>query len=180
MKLAAVEQSIVDYEQAFTTFCDAYQLPKTWFLRPDHFAVKCANEIDYLETCTEFTNEVDASGIWEISMDDRLLASAKLSGKTGLAGYGFGWIEIMQPRPGKELESGFVEHTEFLFPDFFTIQKVLDLRGVDFELQRNPGHSWLNVPIDDSGREIKFNDQLLADVVVVERENGKLHRIQES
>lgn len=179
MKLPAIEQSLTEYQDVFMEFRKSFEMPESWFKKPDHFAIKCANKPDYLETCDEFEFEVDENGLWEIDIDGRSLASAKLYGKVGLGGYDFSWVEIMQPRPGKELESGFVEHTEFLFADFFEVQRLLTIRGVDFELQENPGHSWINVLLDNSGKEIKFNDKLLADVTVLERANGTLHRMNE-
>jgi hypothetical protein len=83
----------------------------------------------------------------------------------------------MQPRPGKELAEGFVEHTEFFFPNLSEAERVLTQRGVNFIRQKNPGHEWVNVIIDDSGREIKFNDKPLAAVVATEHEHGLLRRV---
>lgn len=178
MKFSQVGSELLQYDEAFRTFVDSYQLPEEWFKRPDHFAIKCADELDYLETCDTFTADVDDDGIWELLLDERLLASAQLSVRVALGGYEFSWVEIMQPRPGKEMDQGFVEHTEFYFPDFFMAQQTLTQRGLevgkDYEPQGNDGHRWLNIVIDDFGREIKLNDKPLAEVVVLEREQGLL------
>lgn len=169
-----IEQS--QYNTSFQSFRSRFPLPEEWFAFPDHFAIKCANEPDYQLTCEELSQEVNSNGIWEIEMDNRLLGSAKLAGAVTLGGYDFQWVEIMQPRPGKETDSGFVEHTEFLFPNFEEILSTLKELGIEAELQKNPGHSWINVVIDSMGREIKFNDKLLEDVAEDEQRQGKLHK----
>jgi len=177
MKLVDIEKDLDVYGESMKRYMDAFQLPKSWLRNPDHFAIKCADELDYLETCQSLEKEVSKEGLWEISLDDRLLASAKLGGKVALGGFNFEWIEIMQPRPGKETKEGFVEHTEFFFPDLYEVLRVLEQCGADATLQKNPGHEWVNLVIDDFGREIKFNDKPLADVVAAERSEGVLRRI---
>lgn len=177
MVKSVIASELDRYSVAFRNFINKHELPKEWFLKPDHFAVKCANKQDYRETCAMFAEDVNDDGIWQLSLDGRLLASAKLAKNTELGGYEFDWVEIMQPRPGKENVSGFVEHTEFLFTDFTTVEGFLTEKGIDYELQENPGHKWVNIVIDDDGREIKVNNKLLADVVEWEREQGLLHKI---
>lgn len=167
-------EEIIAYETAFNDFCNGYDLPKEWFKRPDHFAIKCADADDYQQTVAFLGKElVKPESLWEITMDQRKLASAQLASRVSLGDFRFEWIEFMQPRPGKELEKGFVEHTEFVFPDFFEVKRVLHQRGVgadQYEEQGNEGHAWLNVVIDEAGREIKFNDKPLEQVVTEEQQ----------
>lgn len=177
MKVSQIDTELQQYDEAFRAFAEGYQLPGELFVRPDHFAIKCADELDYLETCQAFAEDVDEGGIWELQSNGRLLASARLSGRVALGGYEFSWIEIMQPRPGSETERGFVEHTEFFFPDFFRAEEILKQKGIEYEPQDNPGHDWLNIVIDGAGREIKLNNKALADVVVWEREEGLLRQV---
>lgn len=177
MNIDVLREGLDTYDTAFMHFTSAYQLSSEWFRSPDHFAIKCADELDYLATCTTIGEHINSDGLWELSLDDRLLASAELVGRVSLGGFSFGWIEIMQPKPGKEMSSGFVEHTEFFFPDSYEVMRVLEQRGVAAEVQENPSHSWVNVVIDDAGREIKFNNKPLARIAEVEREEGKLRRI---
>lgn len=179
MKLVQLEQELQLYQEAFESFIHGYRLPEDFFKQPDHFAIKCADELDYLETCQEVAAQVGAAGIWELSINNRLLGSAQLAGRTSLAGFDFGWVEIMQPRPGKETDTGFVEHTEFYFPDFFAAEHVLRQRGIDYSHEENPGHAWLNIVIDNKGREIKLNNKPLAEVVIWEREQGLLRKVAE-
>ena len=178
MKIPQLGEELRLYSDAFVSFTAGYQLPKELFERPDHFAIKCANELDYLETCQEMATEVGSDGLWEFALDNRLLGSAKLAGTVALCGKGFTWVEIMQPRLGKETDAGFVEHTEFYFSDFFAAEHILKQRGIDYSHQENPGHAWLNIVIDDKGREIKLNDKPLADVVLWEREQGLLQPVK--
>ena len=177
MKLAYIEKDLDVYGETMKQYVDTFQLPKSWFGNPDHLAVKCADELDYIDTCISIGNDAIHDGVWEVSLDERLLASAKLSGKVALGGFHFGWIEIMQPRPGKETGKGFVEHTEFFYPDLYEVLRVLEQCGADVALQSNPGHEWVNLVIDDFGREIKFNNKPLAEVVAVEQAEGVLRRI---
>lgn len=179
MKTAYLNQELQLYHDAFESFVLGYQIPESLFKEPDHFAIKCANELDYLETCHEMAADTDASGMWELALDSRLLASAQLAGKVSLGGYNFAWIEIMQPKLGKETDGGFVEHTEFYFPDFFAAEHVLKQRGIDYSHQENSGHAWLNIVIDEKGREIKLNNKPLAEVVKEEREQGLLRKMAE-
>jgi hypothetical protein len=174
LRRPSIDLELATYEQAFVAFKEANNLPDAWFEVPDHFAIKCADRADYDQTCDELEIMADSEGIWELELDDRLLASAGLANPVTLAGYRFGWVEIMQPRPGKESAAGFVEHTEFLLPDFAEIMTALEEREVAYELQENPGHRWLNIVIDAHGREIKINDKLLADVVAAEKTEGLL------
>lgn len=173
MRLAEIEASLADYEEAFVEFNNAYQIPTEWFRQKDHFAIKCANAEDYEETLDQVKNYLQPEGMWEVEMDGRRLASAVLAGTILIGNTYFRWVEIMQPRPGKELEKGFVEHTEFVFMDGFEVQRVLGIRGVEgVEEQQNPGHKWVNVPIDAQGREIKFNDKPLEEVIEFEQDEG--------
>lgn len=169
---------VKEYEQSFTSFISVNNLPKEWFSVPDHIAIKCADGNDYVKTCEELTH-MTKNGIWEIDLNSRFLGSAELINPINLGEYGFSWIEIMQPRPGKETEIGFVEHTEFFYPDFNVVQDFLKQNSVPFELQDNPGHKWINIEIDNSGREIKINDKVLSDVVKWELEEGHLRKRNE-
>jgi hypothetical protein len=173
MRTLQIEKALIAYEASFADFCRAYQLPEQWFGRPDHIAIKAANLNDYEETRRVIEDSYVYGAIWEVSMDERLLGSGKLLGSLSLVDYDFQWVEIMQPRPGKETEKGFVEHTEFVFPDFYEVARILHQRGLtegeDFERQSNDGHAWLNVVLDKQGHEIKFNDKPLAEVVAEEK-----------
>jgi hypothetical protein len=62
---------------------------------------------------------------------------------------------------------------EFLYPRFDAITSVLGYAKVAYELQQNPGHSWVNIVINSDGQELKLNDQLLGDVVVEEIADGR-------
>lgn len=178
MKTATLQKELEKYEMSFTAFVDEHSLPAEWFAHPDHFAVKCADRDDYIATYRLLSNVADKEGIWAVDMDGRSLASAKLASRFLLGGFSFEWVEIMQPRPGKETASGYVEHTEFVVPDFTAVEKVLQERGIPFEHQANPGHAWINVVIDDDMREIKFNNLPLEKVVEIEMNEGKLYKVE--
>lgn len=174
MKVELFGNELVKYEESFRAFVQENQLPEEWFVVPDHVALKCADQADYEETCTVFGSLVDEEGVWEIELDARHLGSAKLRSALSVAGYEMHWIEIMQPRPGKEMKQGFVEHTEFVYPNFDEITAYLDGHNIAYELQENPGHSWINVVIDDQEREIKFNNAGIEEVTTKEKAEGKL------
>lgn len=174
MKFADIEASLATYEEVFEDFASSHRLPKELFAAPDHFAIKCADSRDYVHTLGELRHTVRTDTLQEICMDERYLASGKMVGFISLAGYEFKWVEIMQPRPGKELPQGFVEHVEFETPDLFQVSTILDRHGISYEAQSNDGHAWLNVVMDSQGREIKFNDKSLEKVTEQEAEEGKL------
>lgn len=175
MSLAGVDAELALYADAFQEFVSTHDLPKEWFETPDHVAFKCADGDEYEQLCDTIASET-VDGVWQIELDGRYLGSAKLLTVLSVAGYEFSWIEIMQPRPGKETKAGFAEHTEFLISDFAAAEAKLQEMEVDYELQENPGHRWINIVIDTHGREIKLNNKLLADVVVWEREQGHLKK----
>ena len=176
MKQSEIDLSLQAYTASFIAFIASNPLPKNWFNAPDHFAIKCTSKDSYDKTC----NDVEKStyeGIWQIELNNRYLASAKLSQKIELDNIGsVDWIEIMQPRPGMEPAEVFVEHVEFYFSNFDEITEILAKNDIVFELQNNSSHAWVNVVIDKTGREIKFSNKTLADMVEEERSDGKLKR----
>lgn len=179
MNKAEIFDSVGEYQVRFQQFVEGYRLPEEWFSKPDHIAIKCADEIDYFSTCDALKPHMQ-DGFWEANIDDRMLAAARFTASLGMSDKFFEWVEVMQPKPGKELDAGFVEHAEFTVPDFYEVRRVLSVRGVEgFETQANEGHAWINVPIDDYGREIKFNDKPLSEVVAKEIEEGKIHQVIE-
>ena len=177
MKQSLLNQELHLYGELLQTFVDTHQLPAEWFEAPDHFAIKCANFADYTETCQMMQPRADSEGLWEIQLDGRRLGSARLASSVLLAGHRFEWVEVMQPRPTKETSNAFVEHTEFFFPDFESVLKTLSAKGIAATIQKNPGHAWVNIVIDNNGRELKINDRPLRDVVVIEKAEGKLSKI---
>lgn len=177
MKIDQLDRSFREYEELFMSFSTQYQLPPKWFDKPDHFAIKCQGADDYEETLETIFQELGPlEEIGEVTMDGRRLASARFSGQVGLGALSFRWVEIMEPKEGKAPPVSFVEHTEFTFVDTYSAEHGLMLRGIDYELQANPGHSWININMDPS-REIKLNDKPLAEVVVEEREQGKMREL---
>ena len=175
MKLPQIDESIEVYEEAFNNFRTQNEIPREFFSNPDHFAIKCADEEDYLETCAELGGAISGS-VWELEHEGRNLGSGFLNRRIRVAGYVFGMVEIMQPRPGKETKHGYVEHLEFTYPDLSFVLEMLsgtDIEGV--ETQSNPGHAWANIPISDDGLlEVKINDKALEIVVEIEKNEGLL------
>lgn len=175
MNVASLEMSYRSYEHVFEEFRLAYKLPPQWFRAPDHFAVKCASSADYESTLTTIQSEFSPLGMYEAEIQQRRLGSAVLAGRVGMGEISFGWVEIMEPKPGAIVAEGFVEHTEFYMPDHFELQRVLDMRGVEgVRLQDNGAHGYVSFPIDDQGREIKFNDRPLVDVIKQEKLEDKV------
>lgn len=175
MKLADFDESYAAYGQVFDEFRDAYRLPLEWFREPDHFAIKCANAEEYEETLTIVRTEFSPIGMYEADIQQRRLGSAKLAGRVGTGEISFGWVEIMEPKPDAAVAESFVEHSEFYMPDFFELQRVLHMRGVEgVRSQDNGAHGHVSFPIDDHGREIKFNNKPLADVIRQEKLEDKV------
>lgn len=179
MKVLELNAEIGEYVDAFTSFNEAYQLPRAWFNKADHFALKCSGPEDYQETLETIQSDIPVvDTIWEIDMDERRLASVRLTGCVCLSNSMFRWIEVMEPRSGKEPEEGFLEHTEFFVPDLYKVYDALERRGVEgLALQGNGSHTWVNVPIDEKGHEIKFNDKPIEQVILEENEQGLLRKL---
>ena len=176
MKQNDINSNLQTYAASFAAFTASNPLPKNWFGAPDHFAIKCASKDSYDETCDDVEKFSDG-GIWQIELNNSYLASAKLSQKIELDNIGsVDWIEIMQPRPGMEPDSDFVEHVEFYYPNFDEITEILAKNDIVFELQDNSSHSWVNVVIDKTGREIKFSNKTLAKIVEEEKRVGRLEK----
>lgn len=175
MNVSSLEMSYRAYEYAFDEFCSAYQLPPQWFRVPDHFAIKCASSAEYEATLTTIRTEFSPHGMYEAEIQQRRLGSAKLAGRVGMGQVSFGWVEIMEPKPDAIIAESFVEHSEFYTPDLFELQRVLDMRGVEGgRFQDNGAHGYVSFPIDDQGREIKFNDKPLTDVIEQEKLENKV------
>lgn len=181
MKIDAINDSLERYSDVASAFIQEFRLPREWFLRPDHVAIKCANELDYLDTCDELLGFME-NGIEEIEINDRLIGSGNIDRGIELDLFKIPtgkmyWVEIMQPRRGKEQDEGFVEHSEFTFPDFHAVERWLTPRGISYERQGNDGHDWINIVLDEEGREIKINDLPLLEVLSTERRQGLLRKI---
>jgi predicted metalloenzyme YecM len=166
-----------EYATELRAFVRDNDLPSKWFKVIDHVAFKFRGRKDY-EAGVELFRPL-ASQISCIDMDGRSLATAQL--KEGLKVGDFGsvkWIEIMEPRPakiGKDLV-GF-EHVEFYYPNFEEIKTVLSQHDIAYTLQTNPGHTWVNIVINDIGQELKLNNRTLGDVVTEEIKNGESYVI---
>lgn len=185
MNIPEFEESLEKYNDSFTLFTRQYGIPLEFLLQPDHIAIKCADRDDYLETCQEIGGLVNGS-LWEFEEGGRTLASGQLVAGIPLIHAPsitggdtqrrpLRWIEIMQPKPGKESREGYVEHVEFTYEDLFMVEAMLYSRAVEgIERQSNPSHSWVNIPItSDSLLELKINDKSLQDMLdglLIERE----------
>lgn len=171
------EEEIDDYAKSLEDFIGSHELPEKWFKRPDHIAIKCADGLDYEYRLQELSP--DSSQSSQIEMDGRRLATLHLITNQAVGNLGsVEWLEVMEPRPEK-VGKGIVglEHMEFYFPDFKEVTETLVDKNLEFELEENPGHRWVNIVINASGQELKLNDRLLADIVEEELENGISHLI---
>lgn len=169
------EEAVEKFTEELEAFIERYELPKEWFKVPDHLAIKCADGLDYVYTVEELLP--DAHQASEIVMDERRLATLQLTSPV-LVGdlWKISWLEIMEPRPekvGKDVVG--LEHMEFYYPDFDEVTVLLAKYDIEFTLQTNPGHSWVNIVLNDSGQELKLNDRLLGDTVADELEDGTAH-----
>ena len=162
-----------EYVQDLEELIDKYWLPAGWFETPDHIAVKCSNSIDFEDTLDWYKDK--SAQLSLVEMDGRRLAAAKMFSSITIASLGsVEWVEIMEPRPekiGRDVV-GF-EHMEFYYPDFEAIKDILKDRRIKFEMQKNPGHAWINVVLNSAGQEVKFNDKPLSEVVAHEIETGQ-------
>jgi predicted metalloenzyme YecM len=161
-----------NYAAELRRFVTTYELPAEWFKVPDHVAVKGGDAADFEALLGVFRPL--AKQMTCIDMDGRRLATAWLKEPVAVGDFGtLEWIEIMEPRPekvGKDVV-GF-EHMEFYFPDFEAIRAALDAKHVEYEMEQNPGHQWVNIVINAAGQELKLNNRTLGDVIAEELKSG--------
>lgn len=154
-------------------FIDYYDLPEEWFGAPDHIAVKCVDADDYEATIASY--EPQAEQMTYVVMDGRRLATVKLARSLAIASFGdVSWVEVMEPRPekvGKDVVG--LEHAEFTFTDFVAVRDTLNDRNIKYEDQSNPGHTWINIVLNEKGQELKVNDRPLSAIVEHELELGQ-------
>ncbi len=168
-------EQVGEYEQELISFVSRHELPGEWLAVPDHLAVKYANSDDY-ELGVKFWKRY-AEQVSCIEMDGRRLATANLSGPMSVGAFGeVHYLEIMEPRPekaGHDIVG--LEHMEFYFPHFERVTPFLHKNNVDYTLQHNPSHRWVNIVINEAGQELKINDRPLADIVAEEVETWQAH-----
>jgi hypothetical protein len=166
------EDEIGLFAASLKEFIAKYELPDSWFKKPDHLAIKCADGLDYVFRMEELIP--DAVQASEITMDGRRLATLKLTSEVSVGDLGaVSWLEVMEPRPekvGNDVVG--LEHIEFYYPDFDEVTDLLDKLGVVYKIETNPGHSWVNIVINEAGQELKLNDKTLEDIVTEELEQG--------
>lgn len=166
------EEEIGLFAEALEAFIAKYELPQAWFKVPDHLAVKCADGLDYVFRMEELMP--DSKQTSEIVMDERRLATLNLTSPVQVGNLGkVSWLEVMEPRPekvGKDVVG--LEHMEFYYPDFDEVTALLEKYGIEYKLETNPGHSWVNIVLNEAGQELKLNDKLLGDTVNEEIEQG--------
>lgn len=166
------DEAIEQYAMELEVFIAKYELPANWFKAPDHIAIKCADALDYVYTLEDLLP--DASQGSQIEMDKRRLAGLKLTSAIKVGSLGsVEWVEVMEPRPnmvGKDVVG--LEHMEFYYPKFDEVTKLLDKYNIEYKLQKNPGHSWVNIVINNQGQELKLNDKLLGETIAEELEQG--------
>jgi predicted metalloenzyme YecM len=167
------EEQTKEYAETLAKFVAEYNLPKEWFAVADHLAVKGADGTEF-EALVEHTKAA-AYQVSCIDLDGRRLATAKLKETIKVGDFGtVEWLEIMEPRPekiGKDVVG--LEHMEFYFPDFTTAEAVLKEKGIAYEIQQNPGHTWINIVLNDRGQELKLNNKTLSDIVTEELKTGE-------
>lgn len=166
------EHAVDQYVASLERFAHRRGLPTEWFSEPDHLAVKCLDGEHYEDMVAAWGRRSNLASY--VRMNGRRLASIHLGEVVSLGIFGdVEWLEIMEPRPKKVgIDIVGIDHAEFVFPDFTAADVVLAKRSIPHELQSNPNHSWLNIPINATGQELKLNNRPLADIVTHEIETG--------
>ena len=172
--MKSFERAVEDYANLLAQFIADNKLPYVWFNVPDHLAIKCASGQEYEDEIEGWRSKTTQGMISQITMDGRRLGTAEL--KTAIKVGNLGevtWLEIMQPRPEKEGKDYVgLEHMEFCYPDFAEVTRHVEAHGVDYKMEENSGHAWVNIVLNKSGQELKINNRTLADVVPQEIKDG--------
>jgi predicted metalloenzyme YecM len=165
------EVEIANYADALQSFWDQHELPHDWFMRPDHIAIKCADGPAFDKALEKWMPE--AVELSYVHMNGRRLATALLLVPVTVGAFGdVEWLEIMEPRPERiGSDPVGIDHMEFYYDDFEAAIEVLNAKGIEFAMQKNPNHNWLSIMAN--GHEFKLNDRLLADIVAAELDSGE-------
>jgi predicted metalloenzyme YecM len=177
--MKSFKEELASFELDLNSFITRNELPGDWFKSPDHLAIKCADSKDYDQQIQAWKKHSETGKMSEVKLHGRRLAVARLLKEIPLTAFGgVYWLEIMEPRPEK-IGKGIVglEHIEFYSTNFDVIQKVLSNKGIEYEMQGqdNPGHSWVNIILNDAGQELKLNDNPLSVVIPQELQDGSAY-----
>lgn len=160
---------IGEYAKALDIFALKKELPYKLLAHLDHIAIKAANSDNFEVLVERFRPEVEQKKFVCVEKDGRRLASAPLLGEISLGSFAtVGRLGIMERRPGTpEAPRPIVDHTESSVKDLeglAEIVDVLDLRGIEFEVQADSSRICLCVIINEDGQELKFTDKALEDI----------------
>lgn len=178
MNVVSTAESLSEYDLVFSDYINRNNIPRAILFQPEYIGIKCANSLDYFETCHNLASEVDSQGIWELKLDERLLATAGLKGRVTVGEIPFNKICILESKPDSGSEAGMVEYTEFNYPDLSIVEAILVHKGIKFEYKDNDWHRWLSFKIDGEGREIKFNKTPLVEEIKLQQSSGLMNQIK--
>jgi hypothetical protein len=170
-----IDREIANYAIGLEYYIRRERLPKEWFEQPDHIAIKAGNSLHYEQLLLSQIDEglPRVETVSETKMDGRRIAVVSFVGPVAV---GSEWrvkqLEVMEPRPemvGKDRIG--VDHMEFFQPDFEAIEYHLErISGIIPDIQRKSLHNSLSITFGKQGREVKFTDRRLADVIQLELE----------
>ena len=152
-------------------------LPFTWFVEPDHVAVKVPDAADYELILLQL--EPMSNDIYATPRGERLLGAARLLGSVALGmswlqgSKPINWIEIMEPRPEEApKDQSSIDHVEFYYSN---LTKIQDFLGVDIYPfpKANENHSWVELPINLDGQRVMFSDRRLSSIIGEQTADGR-------
>ncbi|HTK03911.1 MAG TPA: VOC family protein [Alphaproteobacteria bacterium] len=141
----------------------------------DHIAIKTKNSLDYQHFVNTFLTE--AQNAQYIEMNDRRIATLKLIKPLKFKNQKIWYLEIMEPKPGKEPENNFFEHIEILRGNFESIEQSLKSKSIPYKSGGNEYHKTIVLNLNNL-QEIKFTNTKIEEVIRKEKEDGKIKKLK--
>jgi hypothetical protein len=167
--------AVHNYGQRLKHFKETYDIPPSLFDEPDHIVFKSIDTVDFADTVRGIKPFAEKEKLAFAQINWRFLAAAQIIVPMALwESKLVDWVEVMEPRETEGHEYSGLEYAEFYYPDIRQAEILLNSHQVQarsfYDEKRN--WSWLNVPINDKGQEVRFSDTKLVEVVQSEIEDG--------
>lgn len=176
--LEQLQQSFASYIRGLEAFLCAAEISSDMYALPlDHVAIKLIDGNDYEQTMAIFRPLAQAGGV--AHLNERRIATLELTQTFDFGSFGqTRWLEIMEPRPAK-VGKDFVgfEHIELIIKDEAALKRRFAQHNLHPEICQNAHHTAYAFKINESGQEVKFTSNPLAQVVEDELRSGTAEAI---
>ncbi len=166
--VATYQPLVNKYYAELTQFIKTNPTIEPFLSKPvDHIAVKAYGPKDldlFVKSLKPHINKLNVAII-----NNRKLVSVNLKEPLAFGPDMVAWIEAMQPKLGKEGQfQAVLEHSEFYYPDFEEVIRVLKSSQISYTLGQNDFHKTLVMKLNKVGQEVKITDRPLIETLALE------------